>query len=190
MNKDLLRRVLVLMNSKHTFLALCALRFMRRIIGLKDEFYNRYITKGNLFEPVINALLDNGTRYNLLNSAVIELFEFIRVEDIKSLTAHIVENFYKALESIEYVQTFKGLKTKYEQEKDRQNQKLNSVPSILRSNRFRRDAKTLEEDEEMWFNEDEEEEGKPVVASVEKSKPEDDFPDSYENSWRRKSKRK
>uniref|UniRef100_K7G2X5 Protein phosphatase 4 regulatory subunit 3B n=1 Tax=Pelodiscus sinensis TaxID=13735 RepID=K7G2X5_PELSI len=180
MNKDLLRRVLVLMNSKHTFLALCALRFMRRIIGLKDEFYNRYITKGNLFEPVINALLDNGTRYNLLNSAVIELFEFIRVEDIKSLTAHIVENFYKALESIEYVQTFKGLKTKYEQEKDRQNQKLNSVPSILRSNRFRRDARALEEDEEMWFNEDEEEEGEAVVPPIEKSKQEDDFPDSYE----------
>ncbi|NXH67281.1 P4R3B phosphatase, partial [Hydrobates tethys] len=180
MNKDLLRRVLVLMNSKHTFLALCALRFMRRIIGLKDEFYNRYITKGNLFEPVINALLDNGTRYNLLNSAVIELFEFIRVEDIKSLIAHIVENFYNALESIEYVQTFKGLKTKYEQEKDRQNQKLNSVPSILRSNRFRRDARALEEDEEMWFNEDEEEEGEAVVPPVEKSKQEDDFPDSYE----------
>ncbi|XP_048374197.1 serine/threonine-protein phosphatase 4 regulatory subunit 3B isoform X1 [Sphaerodactylus townsendi] len=180
MNKDLLRRVLVLMNSKHTFLALCALRFMRRIIGLKDEFYNRYITKGNLFEPVINALLDNGTRYNLLNSAVIELFEFIRVEDIKSLTAHIVENFYKALESIEYVQTFKGLKTKYEQEKDRQSQKLNSVPSILRSNRFRRDARALEEDEEMWFNEDEEEESETVIPPVEKSKSEDDFPDSYE----------
>ncbi|XP_016846213.1 serine/threonine-protein phosphatase 4 regulatory subunit 3B isoform X3 [Anolis carolinensis] len=173
MNKDLLRRVLVLMNSKHTFLALCALRFMRRIIGLKDEFYNRYITKGNLFEPVINALLDNGTRYNLLNSAVIELFEFIRVEDIKSLTAHIVENFYKALESIEYVQTFKGLKTKYEQEKDRQSQKLNS-------NRFRRDARTLEDDEEMWFNEDEEEEGEAIVPPGEKSKAEDDFPESYE----------
>ncbi|XP_026551832.1 serine/threonine-protein phosphatase 4 regulatory subunit 3B isoform X3 [Pseudonaja textilis] len=191
MNKDLLRRVLVLMNSKHTFLALCALRFLRRIIGLKDEFYNRYITKGNLFEPVINALLDNGTRYNLLNSAVIELFEFIRVEDIKSLTAHIVENFYKALESIEYVQTFKGLKTKYEQEKDRQSQKLNSVPSILRSNRFRRDARTLEEDEEMWFNEDEEEEGEAIVPPVEKSKSEDDFPESYEKFMEtKKSKRK
>ncbi|XP_054199080.1 serine/threonine-protein phosphatase 4 regulatory subunit 3B isoform X4 [Homo sapiens] len=160
-------------SNKNNTICPGALRFMRRIIGLKDEFYNRYITKGNLFEPVINALLDNGTRYNLLNSAVIELFEFIRVEDIKSLTAHIVENFYKALESIEYVQTFKGLKTKYEQEKDRQNQKLNS-------NRFRRDAKALEEDEEMWFNEDEEEEGKAVVAPVEKPKPEDDFPDNYE----------
>uniref|UniRef100_A0A2K6MZ47 Protein phosphatase 4 regulatory subunit 3B n=1 Tax=Rhinopithecus bieti TaxID=61621 RepID=A0A2K6MZ47_RHIBE len=147
MNKDLLRRVLVLMNSKHTFLALCALRFMRRIIGLKDEFYNRYITKGNLFEPVINALLDNGTRYNLLNSAVIELFEFIRVVSLYKTTV-IICNFI--------------------------------VPSILRSNRFRRDAKALEEDEEMWFNEDEEEEGKVIVAPVEKSKPEDDFPDNYE----------
>lgn len=132
---------------------------MRRIIGLKDEYYNRYIIKGNLFEPVINALLDNGTRYNLLNSAIIELFEFIKVvckhansflmetahlhcvctwnwrlivfavfsfqEDIKSLIAHIVDNFYKALESIEYVQTFKGLKGRYEQEKDRQSQRLN-----------------------------------------------------------------
>ncbi|XP_067900997.1 serine/threonine-protein phosphatase 4 regulatory subunit 3B isoform X2 [Heterodontus francisci] len=181
MNKDLLRRVLVLMNSKHTFLALCALRFMRRIIGLKDEFYNRYITKGNLFEPVVNAFLDNGTRYNLLNSAIIELFEFIRVEDIKSLTTHIVDNFYKALEHIEYVQTFKGLKLRYEQERDRlQNQKLNSVPSILRNNRYRRDARALEEDEEMWFNEDEEEEeGEALVPHVEKSKSEDDYPDSY-----------
>lgn len=124
---------------------------MRRIIGLKDEYYNRYIIKGNLFEPVINALLDNGTRYNLLNSAIIELFEFIKVvrrrtnvseifhiwtlawsnvapclfqEDIKSLIAHIVDNFYKALEPIEYVQTFKGLKGRYEQEKDRQSQRI------------------------------------------------------------------
>uniref|UniRef100_A0A672PKY1 Serine/threonine-protein phosphatase 4 regulatory subunit 3 n=1 Tax=Sinocyclocheilus grahami TaxID=75366 RepID=A0A672PKY1_SINGR len=64
MTRDLLRRVLTLMNSRHSFLALCALRFMRRIIGLKDEYYNHYIVKGNLFEPVISALLDNGTRYN------------------------------------------------------------------------------------------------------------------------------
>uniref|UniRef100_A0A8C7GXX3 Serine/threonine-protein phosphatase 4 regulatory subunit 3 n=1 Tax=Oncorhynchus kisutch TaxID=8019 RepID=A0A8C7GXX3_ONCKI len=168
MNKDLLRRVLVLMNSKHTFLALCALRFMRRIIGQKDEYYNRYIVKGNLFEPVINTLLDNGTRYNLLNSAIIELFEFIKVEDIKSLIAHIIDNYYKALESIEYVQTFKGLKGRYEQEKDRQTLRLNRSVS-----RYRRDARTLDEDEdeEMWFNEDGE--------AIEKSRPEEEFPESF-----------
>ncbi|XP_031435367.1 serine/threonine-protein phosphatase 4 regulatory subunit 3 [Clupea harengus] len=169
MNTDLLRRVLVLMNSKHTFLALCALRFMRRIIGLKDEYYNRYIIKGNLFEPVINALLDNGTRYNLLNSAIIELFEFIKVEDVKSLIAHIVDNFYKALESIEYVQTFKGLKGRYEQEKDRQTQRFR---------RYRREARPVEDDEEMWLNEDEEDDDE---AAEEKSRSDEEpFPESYE----------
>uniref|UniRef100_A0A8C7UWK8 Serine/threonine-protein phosphatase 4 regulatory subunit 3 n=1 Tax=Oncorhynchus mykiss TaxID=8022 RepID=A0A8C7UWK8_ONCMY len=179
MNKDLLRRILVLMNSKHTFLALCALRFMRRIIGQKDEYYNRYIIKGNLFEPVINTLLDNGTRYNLLNSAIIELFEFIKVEDVKSLIAHIIDNYYKALESIEYVQTFKGLKGRYEQEKDRQTLRLNRSPvkiSLLYPSRYRRDARTLDEDEEMWFHEDEDDD---EGEAVEKSRPEEEFPESY-----------
>lgn len=49
---------------------------------------------------------------------------FFSQEDIKSLIAHIVDNFYKALESIEYVQTFKGLKGRYEQEKNRQSRGL------------------------------------------------------------------
>uniref|UniRef100_A0A3B4C0N7 Serine/threonine-protein phosphatase 4 regulatory subunit 3 n=1 Tax=Pygocentrus nattereri TaxID=42514 RepID=A0A3B4C0N7_PYGNA len=154
-----------------------ALRFMRRIIGLKDEYYNRYIIKGNLFEPVINALLDNGTRYNLLNSAIIELFEFIKVEDIKSLIAHIVDNFYKALESIEYVQTFKGLKGRYEQEKDRQSRGLSrSVEKHSYFNVYRRDARALDDDEEMWFNEDEDEDD--ADAGVEK-RVDEDFPEAY-----------
>ncbi|XP_035630415.1 serine/threonine-protein phosphatase 4 regulatory subunit 3-like isoform X1 [Oncorhynchus keta] len=157
-NKDILRRVLVLTASQHAFLALCALRFMRRIIGLKDEFYNRYIMKNFLFEPVVKAFLNNGARYNLMNSAIIEMFEYVRVEDVKSLTAHIVENYWKSLEDVDYVQTFKGLKLRYEQQKERQdNPKLDSMRSILRNHRFRRDARTLDDDEEMWFNADEEE---------------------------------
>ncbi|XP_040919731.1 serine/threonine-protein phosphatase 4 regulatory subunit 3 isoform X4 [Toxotes jaculatrix] len=155
-NKDILRRVLVLTASQHAFLALCALRFMRRIIGLKDEFYNRYIMRNFLFEPVIKAFLNNGSRYNLMNSAIIEMFEYVRVEDVKSLTAHIVENYWKALEDVDYVQTFKGLKLRYEQQRERQdNPKLDSMRSILRNHRFRRDARTLEDEEEMWFNTDE-----------------------------------
>lgn len=41
-------------------------------------------------------------------------------EDVKSLTAHIVENYWKALEDVDYVQTFKGLKLRYEQQRERQ----------------------------------------------------------------------
>lgn len=41
LQKDLLKRILVLMKSTHTFLVLGSLRLMRKIISLKDEFYNR-----------------------------------------------------------------------------------------------------------------------------------------------------
>nr|KAF6360526.1 protein phosphatase 4 regulatory subunit 3C [Myotis myotis] len=148
LRKDLLRNVLILLKSKHTFLVLCALRLMRKIIGLKDEVYNRYIIKGNLFEPVVNAFLDNGTRYNMLNSAVIELFECIKVENIKSLLSHVVEKFYERLEWIEYVQTFKSLKFKYEQEKDRKSQK--SLNSMQSSKIFLCRARDLEKNEVSW----------------------------------------
>ncbi|KAM8753172.1 protein PPP4R3C [Rhynchonycteris naso] len=147
LSKDLLRSILILMNSRHTFLVLCAVRFMRRMIGLKDKSYNRYIIKGNLFKPVVKAFLDNGTRYNMLNSAVIELFEYIRVENIKSLVAYVVKKFYKTFESIEYVQTFKGLKIKYEQEKDQQSKIQKSLNYMPKGELFFRDVRVLQEEE-------------------------------------------
>ena len=58
---------------------------MRKIIHLKDEFYNRYITKGNLFAPVIDALVMNKGRYNLLDSAILEMFEHIRVVSLSTI---------------------------------------------------------------------------------------------------------
>lgn len=158
LNKDLLRRILVLMKSRHKFLVLCALRFMRKLIALKDEFYNRYIIKGNLFAPVVDAFVRNNGRYNLLDSAIIEMFEFIKVEDIKTLCSHVVENYAKCLDEICYVQTFKSLKLRYDQHqdklKDRERNSLDGVPSILRSSRYRRDQRQMDEEEEMWFNDD------------------------------------
>ncbi|CAH2045568.1 unnamed protein product, partial [Iphiclides podalirius] len=165
LNKDLLRRILVLMRSTHTFLVLGALRFMRRIVALKDDYYNRYIIKGNLFAPVIDAFLRNNGRYNLLDSAILELFEFIKLEDIKLLCSHVVENYGKILEDVEYVQTFKALKTRYDQHQDKLKERDRVsgsvavaeavVPSLLRT-RYRREARTPDDEEEMWFNDDDE----------------------------------
>merc|ERR1712029_894173 len=158
LHTDLLRRILVLMKSQHVFLVLCALRFMRKIIQLKDEFYNRYMTKGNLFAPVIDALVVNKGRYNLLDSAILEMFEHIRVEDIKTLCSHVVEHFGQTMDKIQYVSTFKNLRQRYDQHQDRQNDgrktQLENVGSILRPGKFRRDPRALDEEEEMWFNDD------------------------------------
>merc|ERR1719189_1285147 len=170
LHKDLLRRILVLMMSRHTFLVLAALRFMRKIVNLKDEFYNRYIIKGNLFAPVIDALVKNNGRYNMMDSAICEMFEHIRTEDIKSLSTHVVENFDQILDKVIYVKTFKNLRQKYEQQQDRQKERsqapLENVGSILRQGRFRRDPRQLEEEEEMWFNDDDYDEDVPTSASA------------------------
>lgn len=79
---------------------------------------HRHIVKGNLFAPVVDAFIRNNGRYNLLESAILELFEFIKVEDIKSLCTYVVENFTKIFDEIEYVQTFKHLKCRYDQHQE------------------------------------------------------------------------
>ncbi|XP_021094249.1 serine/threonine-protein phosphatase 4 regulatory subunit 3B [Heterocephalus glaber] len=160
LNEDLLRTVLMLMNSKHTFLLLSAVRFMREMIGLRDEQYNSYIIQGNLFEPVVNAFLANGHRYNILNSAIIELFEYISIRNIKSLVVHVVERFYKAFELIEYVQTFRRLKIKYEQEKDRQSQARKTLHSILYE-----DTKVMDVKEEMHLSQNRREAVTPPIGN-------------------------
>ncbi|XP_042902313.1 serine/threonine-protein phosphatase 4 regulatory subunit 3A isoform X1 [Parasteatoda tepidariorum] len=163
MQKDLLGRILVLMKSKHTFLILCALRFMRKVIGMKDEFYNRYIISGNLFQPVVEAFKRNNGRYNLLDSAIVEMFEFIKVEDVKTLCGHVVERYGKILDKVDYVQTFKSLRVRYEQHldrKDRTGYVCNDVVNNI--NLLRRDIQRMQDEEEMWFNDEEEIEDEPV----------------------------
>lgn len=68
---------------------------------------------------MVDAFLRNNGRYNLLDSAILELFEFIQNKDIKPLCDYVVYTFGKALDEVEYVQTFKRLRLRYGQEQDR-----------------------------------------------------------------------
>lgn len=159
-DKNVLGRVLVLLTSSHTHLALAAVRFCRKIVGLRDEFYNRYIVRNNLLAPIVKFFVAQGQRYNLLNSAIIELFEYIHKEkDAKSLVSYIVENFMPSLDTVDYVNTFQCLKLRHEQEMDRCSQLSEPmVGGIIRaevSGRYRRDPRQLDEDEEAWFDTDE-----------------------------------
>ncbi|XP_028395972.1 serine/threonine-protein phosphatase 4 regulatory subunit 3-like isoform X2 [Dendronephthya gigantea] len=188
-SKDLLRRILVLMKSEHKFLVLSALRCCRRIVGLKDEFYNRYIVKGKLFDAIVDSFKCNENRYNLLNSATVELFEFIRQEDIKTLCSYVCKEYSATFTDIEYVNTFKGLFLRVEQEIDRVRKKEEEASKsnertprgiIHVSARFRRDPRALEEEEESWFDQDDDEEqngGDDVMPSINASvkSPEENF---------------
>uniref|UniRef100_A0A0R3S0X5 SMK-1 domain-containing protein n=1 Tax=Elaeophora elaphi TaxID=1147741 RepID=A0A0R3S0X5_9BILA len=167
-SNKLLNRVLVLLKSKHHFLALSALRLFRRVVQLKDEFYYRYTVRDDVMRSIVECFIKNGHRYNLLNSAIIELFEFIRMEDIKPLIVYVVENFDKDFEDVTYVTTFKSLRLKYEQMRDREGRKMedsSSTDSLISAEanlpaqwKMERQADA----DEQWFNDDDSENASPA----------------------------
>ncbi|GBM92108.1 Serine/threonine-protein phosphatase 4 regulatory subunit 3A [Araneus ventricosus] len=86
-----------------------------------------------------------------------EAQEKMKKEDIKTLCSHVVERYGKILDKVDYVQTFKSLRLRYEQYLDRKDRSsVENVSLIMRNSRYRRDPRQLEEDEEMWFNDDDE----------------------------------
>lgn len=90
------------------------IRFFRRLIATKDNLYFELIMNEDLFSPIIQVLKNNNGRYNLLDSAILEMFEFIQSENILPLMNHVLTNFGPFLESIDYVNTFKVMRQKKE----------------------------------------------------------------------------
>jgi protein phosphatase-4 regulatory subunit 3 len=94
------------------------IRFFRRLIGSskaeKDKLLVELIMNEDLFSPIISVLKNNNGRYNLLDSAILELFEYIQAEGILPLMNHVLTNFGPFLESIDYVSTFKVMRQKKE----------------------------------------------------------------------------
>lgn len=69
---------------------LAALKFLRSILAVKDEFYNRHIIQHNLFAPVFETFRTNPIGDNLVASSIVEMCDFITKENIKSLLEYIV----------------------------------------------------------------------------------------------------
>jgi protein phosphatase-4 regulatory subunit 3 len=91
------------------------LKFFRNLVGLQDEFYNQQMMQEHLFEPILNVVYETMPRDNLLNSACLEFFDFIKRENVKVLVNHLVENYREKLKDIVYVDTFSSLILKYDQ---------------------------------------------------------------------------
>lgn len=92
-----------------------ALKFFRTLISLQDTFYQALMTHNNTFGLIIDIVCETMPRDNLLNSACLELFEFIKRENIKPFILHVVEKYREKLETITYVDTFQTLIMRFEQ---------------------------------------------------------------------------
>ncbi|KAI8138592.1 component of IIS longevity pathway SMK-1-domain-containing protein [Fennellomyces sp. T-0311] len=115
LSTDCFVKIMQLYRCRQAHLKLAALRVFRTCIGLMDEFYTRQLMKFNIFEPTIRVLLDTDGRNNLLNSACLEVLEFIRRENVKTLVEHLITNYGSVLDTINYVSICKMLRLRHEQ---------------------------------------------------------------------------
>ncbi|KAF9425823.1 Platinum sensitivity protein [Podila epigama] len=173
-------KVCILFKNQDQHLKLCALRFFRMIIGQNDDFYNRYLVKHNVVQHIVDLLLSTNNRNNLLNSACIEFFEYIRHSNNKLLISHIVSMHGERLKQIQYVDTFKQLIRRYEQHQDRSmsdsqtnDASASEAESAKHSQSRPHDgwsSTTVDDDEEAYFNNsDDEEEAEDDIVEDEKS---------------------
>lgn len=104
--------------NNHPFwltIQLASLKFFRTLVSLQDTFYHAQMTHNNTFELILNVVYDTMPRDNLLNSACLELFEYIKRENIKPIISHVVENYRDKLKDIRYVDTFQNLILRFDQ---------------------------------------------------------------------------
>ncbi|OQO10954.1 hypothetical protein B0A48_05209 [Cryoendolithus antarcticus] len=170
-----------LLECPQKYIKLTALKWFRITIGLQDEFHNRQMIAHRLFNSVLDIVYETMPRDNLLNSACLELFEFVR-SHVKQLVVHIVEHYRERLAGLEFVPVFKGLIQKYDniQESLLTNGIDDSVSTIegtpqRMTNGFHRFASGLKEadaDEEAYFAhdddpdaDDDDENGLPTAAN-------------------------
>lgn len=92
-----------------------AIRFFRSLIGLQEEFYVKHLTEKDVLGPVLEVLINAMPRDNLLSSASLELFEYIKKEGLKDLVKHLVNNHRDHLVSLSYMATFRDLILRYDQ---------------------------------------------------------------------------
>ena len=124
----------------------------------------------HLFEPILNIVVETMPRDNLLNSACLEFFDFIKREGINTLISHLVENYREKLKTITYVDTFSYFIIRYDQLQglapNMQTSFLNTEedipkrPETVRGNRWE-GIKDLDATEEEYFNTSDDEEEAP-----------------------------
>ena len=115
LSENLHSRIALLLGCAQKHMRLTALKWFRVCVGLQDEFHNRQLIQYRLFEPIMAIVEETQPRDNLLNSACLDLFEYIRREGVKQLIVHLVENYRERLERLTYVGLFQMLVQRYDQ---------------------------------------------------------------------------
>lgn len=82
---------------------------------MQEEFFIKQVVEKQVLGPVLDVLIATMPRDNLLSSGALELFEFVKKENVKDLIKHLVVNHRDKLLSLSYMPTFRELLSRYDQ---------------------------------------------------------------------------
>mmetsp|Transcript_15901 Transcript_15901/g.64981 ORF Transcript_15901/g.64981 Transcript_15901/m.64981 type:complete len:790 (-) Transcript_15901:3024-5393(-) len=111
---DVVNKVLNLLKTDSSYVAVSAIRFFRACVGMEDDYYNRYIVKKKLLAPIAKIFKENENKDNLLNSAVLELLDFISKESLRVVLVDLMEHYAEYFDSIRDSPIFEKAKKAYE----------------------------------------------------------------------------
>ncbi|KAF3530307.1 hypothetical protein DY000_02043749 [Brassica cretica] len=168
LQNNVAEKVLQLTRRKEKYLVVAAVRFVRTLLSVHDDHVQNYVVKNNVLKPIIDVFIANGNRYNLLNSAILDLLEHIRKGNATILLKYIVDTFWDQLAQFQCLASIQAFKIKYEQCLE------SAVPQNTADAvdlRIRVDERALDKEEEDYFNEDSDEEDSASASNTKKEEP-------------------
>ncbi|KAF8093265.1 hypothetical protein N665_0385s0014 [Sinapis alba] len=168
LQSNVTEKILHLTRRKEKYLVVAAIRFVRTLLSVHDDFVQNYIVKNNTLKPVMDVFIANGNRYNLLNSAVLDLLDHIRKGNATLLLKYIVDTFWDQLAPFQCLTSIQAFKIKYEQCLE------SAVPRSTADEvdpRRKVEERALDKEEEDYFNEDSDEEDSASASNTQKEKP-------------------
>lgn len=163
----ILQNSLLLFKCREKHLQLTGLRIFRATLAVEDEFYFRFFIQQRSFSSLFALYRASGGADcdNLVTSAILEIFEFIRVprDSLKALVRHLASVYRSELESLGPASVFRGIletEDRFDRESSVVSFTNSSQTSLMQSDveMSPRNNKSIDADEEEdYFREIEEE---------------------------------
>lgn len=91
-HNDLIAKVVELINSSGSkILQLNVIKFLKTILMNNDDFLTKILINSDTFEEVFKVFNENKIKQNLLFSTIMDLFEYIRRQNIKKIITYLVK---------------------------------------------------------------------------------------------------
>ncbi|ROT39412.1 DUF625-domain-containing protein [Sodiomyces alkalinus F11] len=115
LQNNIAQRIVQLLSCPEKYLRLVAVRFFRHLVGLQDDFYINHMAEKQVLGPILQVLIKTMPRDNILSSACLELFEYIKKENVKDLLKYLVQRHREQLVDLSYMETFRDIVFRQEQ---------------------------------------------------------------------------